>query len=73
MREGQRLTEKERRDRKERTSDAARELIEVERAERDEKTARLREKRLKAEIPCATPAPKKKRKKGARCATFCEA
>jgi hypothetical protein len=57
------LTDKEKYDRRERTSDAARELIEVERAARDAKTARLREQRLKAEIACATPAPKKKRKK----------
>lgn len=66
MREGQRLTEKERRDRKERTSDAARELMEVERVARDAKAARLREQRLKAEIPCARPAPKNKRKKAGR-------
>jgi hypothetical protein len=57
------ITDKEKHDRRERTSDAARKLIEVERAARDAKTARLREQRLNAEIPCAAPAPKNKRKK----------
>ncbi|TIX46642.1 MAG: hypothetical protein E5W81_00250 [Mesorhizobium sp.] len=36
-------------EREQRTSDAARSLIDVERAARDAKTARLREQRLKAE------------------------
>ncbi|TPM98453.1 hypothetical protein [Mesorhizobium sp. B2-1-5] len=61
MRKRQRFTEKEKQDRTERTSDAARELIEVERAARDAKTARLREQRLTADIPYASSAPRKKR------------
>ncbi|RUV75902.1 MAG: hypothetical protein EOR30_17185 [Mesorhizobium sp.] len=73
MREKQALTDKEKHDRRERTSDAARELIEVERMARDAKTARLREQRLKAEIafPEAsaaepTPAPKNRKTAKAR-------
>jgi hypothetical protein len=50
------ITDKEKHDRRERTSDAARELIEVERAARDAKTARLREQRLKAALPVASKA-----------------
>ncbi|MBZ9701723.1 MULTISPECIES: hypothetical protein [unclassified Mesorhizobium] len=61
MRKRQRFTEKEKQDRTERTSDAARELIEVERAARDAKTARLREQRLTPDIPYTTSAPRKKR------------
>lgn len=49
MRERQAFTDKEKQDRTERTSDAARELIEGKRVARDAKTARLREQRLKAE------------------------
>ncbi|RWN98544.1 MAG: hypothetical protein E5Y61_20070 [Mesorhizobium sp.] len=60
MRERQAFTDKEKQDRKERTSDAARELIEVERAARDAKTARLREQRLRTET-ALPPAPKPKR------------
>jgi hypothetical protein len=64
MRERQGLTDKEKHDRRERTSDAARELIEVERAARDAKTVRLREQRLKAALPVASKAKTcRKRKK----------
>lgn len=62
MRERQGLTDKEKYDRQERTSDAARALTDIERVARDAKTARLREQRLKAEtaLPAAS-APKPKR------------
>lgn len=62
MRQRQAFTDKEKQDRKQRTSDAARELIEVERAARDAKTARLREQRLRTETALpGEPAPKPKR------------
>lgn len=61
MRQQQALTDKEKQDRKERTSDAAPEFIEVERAARDAKTARLREQRLRTETAiAAAPAPPKR-------------
>lgn len=62
MRERQTFTHKEKHDRQERTSDAARALADIERIARDAKTARLREQRLKAEtaLPAAS-APKPKR------------
>ncbi len=62
MQERQGLTDKEKHDRQERTSDAARALTDIERVARDAKTARLREQRLKAEtaLPAAS-APKPKR------------
>ncbi|RWN51271.1 MAG: hypothetical protein EOS04_25540 [Mesorhizobium sp.] len=56
MRERQGLTDKEKHDRQERTSDAARALTDIERVARDAKTARLREQRLKAETASA-PKP----------------
>ncbi|OWK19945.1 hypothetical protein AJ88_34705 [Mesorhizobium amorphae CCBAU 01583] len=64
MRERQTFTDKEKQDRKERTSDAARELIEVERTARDAKTARLREQRLKAALPVASASKAKTSRKG---------
>ncbi|RWM87473.1 MAG: hypothetical protein EOR84_29435 [Mesorhizobium sp.] len=62
MQERQGLTDKEKHDRQERTSDAARALTDIERVAREAKTARLREQRLKAEtaLPIAS-APKPKR------------
>ncbi|CAH2405675.1 hypothetical protein MES5069_480051 [Mesorhizobium escarrei] len=62
MQERQGLTDKEKHDRQERTSDAARALTDIERAAREAKTARLREQRLKGEtaLPTAS-APKPNR------------
>ncbi|WP_254020070.1 hypothetical protein [Mesorhizobium escarrei] len=59
MQERQGLTDKEKHDRRERTSDAARTATDIERTARDAKTARLREQRLKAALPAA-PASKAK-------------
>ena len=64
MRDRQTFTDKEKQARKERTSDAARELIEVERTARDAKTARLREQRLKAALPAAPASKAKTTRKG---------
>lgn len=62
MRERQTFTDKEKQDRRERTSDSARELIEVERAAREAKTARLREQRLKGALPAASASKRTSRK-----------
>ncbi|SJM33276.1 conserved hypothetical protein [Mesorhizobium delmotii] len=68
MRERQGFTDKERHDRQERTSDAARAFTDFERVAREAKTARLRQQRLKAEtaLPAELAAKPKRNRKDKR-------